>query len=65
MKIEILDKEKEEVIEVKRRLKVYDGKGNQYTLMLNKFGELELNAVDGGLSIEPYMSNEVIIKTRN
>lgn len=66
MKIRIIDHrvEQPETIEAKSGVEVYDGKGNIYLIRLNKFGELEINGTDGSLIIEPYMSNEIIIKTR-
>lgn len=46
-----------------QRLYIYDESGNEYALKANKFGGIEICANDGKLSIEPSVSNLIVIKT--
>ena len=45
-----------------RYLYIYDKDNKQFRLLLNKFGELEIQGSDGRFSIEPRVSNEIILK---
>ena len=63
MKIEKINNSKENDIIEGNRFYVYDGEGCQYIISLNKFGELEIQASDGSVSILPRVSNEIVIKT--
>lgn len=65
MKVEIINhSEGNTQFETRSGAYLYDGAGRQYQVSLNKFGELELLSSDGGIQIEPQMSNHIIIKTR-
>ena len=45
------------------RVYVFDGKGNQYRICLDQFGDLEVYASDGRIIIEPKVSNHIVIKS--
>ena len=49
-------------MEVNNGIRVFDGSGNSFVLSLNKFGELEVNGVDGSICVMPQYANEIIIK---
>lgn len=51
-----------ECIEAISGIIVYDGEGNEYSINLNKFGELVVNSAFGRMNIIPQYSNEVIIR---
>lgn len=65
MEIEIIshfsDNEKKET---RNGIYVYDGRGNQYRIYLDNFGDLTINSVDGKLAIEPNVTNEIVVKTK-
>lgn len=65
MEIEIIshssDNEKKEA---RNGIYVYDGRGNQYRIYLDNFGDLTVNSVDGKLAIEPNVTNEIVVKTK-
>lgn len=42
---------------------IHDDKDNRYKLSIDKFGGIDIIALDGSLSIEPHVSNNVTIKT--
>ena len=46
-----------------RRVLVTDAQGCRYRIMENKFGGLEVMALDGGIAIEPSVSNLIYLKT--
>lgn len=64
MTLEYTDKEfrAEKDIEV-RKVLVTDAHGCRYRITENKFGGLEVMALDGGIAIEPNVSNLITIKT--
>ena len=45
-------------------INVEDGEGNEYTVSLNKFGELEVNSHLGSMIILPSCGNEIVIKQK-
>lgn len=49
-------------IEARNGIRVFDGKGNAFILSLNKFGEQEINGVDGSLYVTLQCVNKIIIK---
>lgn len=49
--------------ETKYGIDIYDGKGNQYHINTNPFGELEITTHDGNILINPRYANQIIIKT--
>ena len=46
-----------------RRIEITDGDGNLYEIRPDKFGGIEVIASDGSISIEPRVSNQIVIKT--
>ena len=46
-----------------RRIEVTDSDGNRYKIRPDKFGGIEVMASDGSISIEPRVSNQIVIKT--
>lgn len=63
MKIQIINHRCADAeMEVSNGVRVFDGNGNAYVLSLNKFGELEINGVDGCICVMPQCANEIIIK---
>ncbi len=64
MKLVIRDRRVGDKVVEANSIYLYDGKDNQYRISLNKFGELEIQSTDGGLSVEPNVSNEITIKTK-
>lgn len=63
MKVQIINHRCEDAeMEVRNGIRIFDGSGNAFILNLNKFGELEINGVDGSLCIIPQCANEIIIK---
>lgn len=56
-----------ELVEVEirenRRIEVIDSNDNHYEMRSNKFGGIEVMASDGSISIEPMVSNHIVIKT--
>jgi len=57
------DQETEVTLAKYQRLYVYDDNGNEYAIKANKFGGIEICANDGKISVEPSVSNLIIIKT--
>ena len=57
------DQETEVTLAKYQRLYVYDNNGNEYAITANRFGGIEICANDGKISIEPSVSNLIIIKT--
>ena len=45
------------------RIEVTDSDGNRYEIRPDKFGGIEVMASDGSISIEPKVSNHIVIKT--
>lgn len=67
MKVEIIDHfngHKEFEASDMSGIHVYDKDGNQYHIKIDRFGGLELSSTDNKLTIEPYCSNMIYIKTR-
>lgn len=64
MKLVIRDRRVGDKVVEANSIYLYDGKDNQYRISLNKFGELEIQSTDGGLIVEPNVSNEITIKTK-
>ena len=64
MKLVISDRRVGDKVIEANSIYLYDGEDNQYRISLNKFGELEIQSTDGGLSVEPNVSNEITIKTK-
>ena len=63
MKVQIINHRCDDTeMEVSNGIRVFDGSGNVFILSLNKFGELEVNGVDGSLCVMPQCANEIIIK---
>lgn len=60
MKIIIENKQQE--VECKS-IRVYDDNDHEYMIESDKFGGLDIIANDGSLAIEPYVSNNITIKT--
>lgn len=46
-----------------RRIEITDGDGNRYEIRPDKFGGIEVIVSDGSISIEPRVSNQIVIKT--
>jgi hypothetical protein len=64
MKFEYKDKNYKTVkVEETTRITLQDGDGNRYRVTQNRFGGIEIMAEDGKLSIEPNVSNVVVLKT--
>lgn len=64
MKFEYKDKDYKTVkVEETTRIVLQDVDGNRYRVTQNRFGEIEIMAEDGKLSIEPNVSNVVVLKT--
>ncbi len=57
------DQEIEVTLAKYQRLYVYDDDGNEYAIKANKFGGIEICANDGKISVEPKVSNLIIIKS--
>ena len=57
------DQETEVTLLEYQRLYVYDDNGNEYAIKADKFGGIEICANDGKISVEPSVSNLIIIKT--
>lgn len=65
MEVQIIDYQNErEKINAPYGIKVEDGEGNEYTVSLNKFGELEVNSHFGSMIILPSCDNEIVIKQK-
>lgn len=64
MKIEIVNYREGNSIIENESIYIYDEEGHQYRICLNKFGEIEIQASDGSLSIEPHVSNEIVLNTK-
>ena len=47
-----------------QRIEVTDNDGNRYEIKPDKFGGIEIIANDGSISVNPRMSNQIIIETR-
>ena len=47
-----------------QRIEVTDNDGNRYEIKPDKFGGIEILANDGSISVNPRMSNQIIIETR-
>ncbi len=63
MKIEIINHHNGNAQSNINSLYVYDSNDNRYCISLNKFDGIAVRAEDGRLSIEPQVSNDIIIKT--
>ena len=64
MKFEYKDKNYKTVkVEETTRITLQDVDGNRYRVTQNRFGGIEIMAEDGKLSIEPNVSNVVVLKT--
>lgn len=62
MKIQIINHRCDDTeMEIRNGIRIFDGSGNAFVVNLNKFGELEINGVDGRLCVVPQCSNEIII----
>ena len=46
-----------------RRIEITDNDDNRYEIRADRFGGIEIMASDGSVSIEPRVSNQVVIKT--
>lgn len=57
------DQETEVTLNKYQRVYVYDNNGNEYAIKANKFGGIEICANDGKISVEPSVSNLIVIKT--
>lgn len=57
------DQEVEVQLSKYNRLYVYDNNGNEYAIKANNCGGIEIYANDGKLSIEPSVSNHIVLKT--
>ena len=65
MKIQAIEFNSEpETQEARNGVYVFDGKGNQYRICLDQFGDLEVYASDGRIIIEPKVSNHIVIKSQ-
>ena len=47
-----------------QRIEITDNDGNRYEIRPDKFGGIEILANDGSISVNPRMSNQVIVETR-
>lgn len=56
-------KPEEPIKDSKNGITIYDGKGNEYEIQLNEFGELSIISNDGSLMVSPRYSNQVLIKS--
>lgn len=66
MELKYTDKGYKEVeVSDTERVIVTDKDGNRYRIKADRFGGLEIMAEDGKISIEPNVSNVLIIKTIN
>ena len=65
MHIEIIDyQNKRDKINAPYGIKFEDGEGHEYTVTLNKFGELEVDSCFGSMLIFPKCGNEIVIKQK-
>ena len=53
-------------IEIKehQRIEVTDKDGKRYEIKPDKFGGIEILANEGSISVNPIMSNQIIVETR-
>lgn len=64
MKFEYKDKSYKTVkVEETTRIVLQDKDGNRYRVTQDRFGGIDIMAEDGKLSIEPNVSNVVVLKT--
>lgn len=64
MKFEYKDKSYKTVkVEETTRIVMQDKDGNRYRVTQDRFGGIDIMAEDGKLSIEPNVSNVVVLKT--
>lgn len=47
-----------------QRVEITDDDGNRYEIRTDKFGGIEILANDGSISVNPRMSNQIIVETR-
>ena len=47
-----------------QRIEVTDNDGNRYEIRPDKFGGIEIIANDGSISVNPIVSNQIIVKTK-
>lgn len=63
MKIQIINHQgDDDIIEARNGIKICDGDSHEFIISLNKFGELEINGLDGRIHVIPQYSNEIILK---
>lgn len=64
MKVQIINHTEEQPIqETRSGVFVWNGKGDEFRISLNQFGELEINCSRKSILVKPNVSNEVVIKT--
>lgn len=47
-----------------QRIEITDNDGNRYEIKPDKFGGIEILASDGSISVNPRMSNQIIVETK-
>ena len=67
MEIKYKKDRKEEIVVLPNNacIDITDEQGNVYEIRINKFGGIDIIATDGTIIIEPCVSNNITIKTRN
>lgn len=64
MKIKKIDYHKEqETEEVRNGIYVYDGKGEEFRITLDQFGQLEIYSNHSNILVKPNVANHITIKT--
>jgi hypothetical protein len=63
MEIEVRENHQRDSETICKDVIIHDDKDNRYKLSIDKFGGIDIIALDGSLSIEPHVSNNVTIKT--
>lgn len=47
-----------------QRIEITDNDGNRYEIKPDNFGGIEILASDGSISVNPRMSNQIIVETK-
>ena len=64
MKIQVIDYSNEQPItESKNGVYVWDGKGEEFRITLNQFGDLEIYSNHSNIIVKPNVANHITIKT--
>lgn len=64
MKIQVIDYSNEQpIIESKNGVYVWDGKGEEFRITLNQFGQLEIYSNHSNILVKPNVANHITIKT--